>query len=69
MKKIYSENSNGISLDDIQEAVNHFKAFDYILDNSLGGYLFYLWEIGHKKFSLFCILLVIKIEIVTFTKF
>jgi len=30
--KIYSENGEGISLDDIQEAINHFKAFDYMLD-------------------------------------
>lgn len=32
-KKIYSENGNGVSLNDIQEAINHFKAFDYILDS------------------------------------
>lgn len=31
--KIYSKNGDGVSLDDIQESVNHFKAFDYILDN------------------------------------
>ncbi len=33
-KKIYFENGNGVSLDDVQEAINHFRAFDYILDVS-----------------------------------
>lgn len=32
-EKIYSENGEAIPLDDIQEAINHFNAFDYILDN------------------------------------
>src|SRR5690625_1125286 len=31
--RIYSENGEGVALDDIQETINHFKAFDYILDN------------------------------------
>ena len=32
-EKIYSENGQSISLDDIQETTNHFNAFDYMLDN------------------------------------
>lgn len=31
--RIYSENGESIALDDVQETINHFKAFDYILDN------------------------------------
>lgn len=31
--RIYSENGESIALDDIQETINHFKAFDYILNN------------------------------------
>lgn len=31
-EKIFTENGESISLDDIQEAINHFSAFDYILD-------------------------------------
>ncbi len=31
--KIYSENGESLSLDDINETVNHFSAFNYILDN------------------------------------
>lgn len=31
--KIYSENGESITLDDINETVNHFRAFNYILDN------------------------------------
>lgn len=31
--RIYSENSESVSMDDINETLNHFKAFDYILDN------------------------------------
>ncbi len=33
-EKIYSENGESVSLNDIQEAINHFRAFDYILDNA-----------------------------------
>lgn len=32
-KKVYTEKGNGLPLDDIQETANHFRAFDYILDN------------------------------------
>jgi len=32
-EKIYSENGESVSLDDINETVNHFSAFNYILDN------------------------------------
>lgn len=32
-EKIFSENGESVSLDDINETINHFKAFDYILDN------------------------------------
>lgn len=32
-EKIYSENGESVSLDDINETMNHFSAFDYILDN------------------------------------
>ena len=32
-EKIYSQNGESISLDDINEAINHFKAFDYVLDH------------------------------------
>lgn len=32
-ERIYSENGESISLDDINETINHFKAFDFILDN------------------------------------
>ncbi|GEM05431.1 hypothetical protein HMI01_24190 [Halolactibacillus miurensis] len=33
-EKIYSENGESISLDDINETMNHFTAFDYILDHA-----------------------------------
>lgn len=32
-EKIYSENGESVSLNDIHEAINHFRAFDYILDD------------------------------------
>lgn len=32
-ERIYSDNGESVSLDDINETMNHFKAFDYILDN------------------------------------
>lgn len=32
-KRIYTENGESISLDDINEAINHFRAFDFILDH------------------------------------
>src|SRR5690625_4471936 len=32
-EKIYSENGEDIPLNDIQETMNHFRAFDYILEN------------------------------------
>lgn len=32
-ERIYSENGESISLDDINEAINHFRAFDYVLDH------------------------------------
>lgn len=32
-EKIYSENGESVSLNDINETMNHFSAFDYILDN------------------------------------
>src|SRR5690625_4955317 len=32
-KKIYSENGESLSLDDINETINHFSAFNYILDH------------------------------------
>lgn len=32
-EKIYIEDEEGVSVNDIQEAINHFKTFDYILDN------------------------------------
>src|SRR5690625_2082167 len=32
-EKIYSENGKSVSLDDVNETVNHFIAFNYILDN------------------------------------
>lgn len=31
--KLYTENGDSIPLDDIHETINHFKAFDYMLDN------------------------------------
>lgn len=31
--KIYTENGESIALDDINETINHFSAFDYILDH------------------------------------
>mgnify|MGYP001202540297 FL=1 len=32
-ERIYSENGESISLDDINETINHFRAFDYMLDH------------------------------------
>lgn len=32
-KRIYTENGESIALDDIQETINHFRTFDYILEN------------------------------------
>lgn len=32
-EKIFSENGESVSLDDINETINHFSAFNYILDN------------------------------------
>lgn len=32
-ERIYSENGESVSLDDINETMNHFRAFDYMLDH------------------------------------